>query len=260
MLGAIRSNRSWRWAAHGKHPAAKDFFSLGRDTPLSRSFSDWVETGYNEMDLKKSGNHDPVAWRFWAGGSRKDVLVCGVVKDSSDNVGRSYPLLIVGDGALKGCKDQWDLLPFACEKTWVRTEYLSARMFTDFRMLENEIQNIRAPYAEWSGFNAKRKELIESGAILINNAASREFAGIDGDLLDKTEGYISLDQLPVHDHFSLIVSLHYILKTHTKGIPNAVFMGGTVDKSYMAFFKRPLLTDDFARLWSVSGSGIMKGG
>jgi len=39
------------------------------------------------------------------------------------------------------------------------------------------------------------------------------------------------------------------------GIPNAVFMGGTLEKAYLALFRRPLKATDFTQLWSVSSAG-----
>ncbi|HOS98202.1 MAG TPA: hypothetical protein PLU54_11165, partial [Deltaproteobacteria bacterium] len=39
--------------------------------------------------------------------------------------------------------------------------------------------------------------------------------------------------------------------------PEAVFMGGSPESSYVAVFSRPLVADDFARLWSMEqGNGM----
>ncbi len=46
MLGSIIfKKKSWSWIAHGKHPAAKDYFRVGEDLPIFRAFSDWVDKG-----------------------------------------------------------------------------------------------------------------------------------------------------------------------------------------------------------------------
>ena len=56
-----------------------------------------------------------------------------------------------------GWEEQWDLLPFACERTWDQIEYLSSLMVTDFKKLEIEVQNNRSPSPEWSEFYSHRE-------------------------------------------------------------------------------------------------------
>ncbi len=247
MLGSIKSG--WHWAAYGKHPSAKDYFRLGPESPLAKSFSDWVERGYSELVSKKDSGRGPVAWRFWARGAGRETLVCGLVKDSSDSLGRPYPFLIIGSGCLNNWEDQWDLLPIACEKPWGRIEYLSARMFDDFRTLETEIHNIRPPFPEWPEFNKKREHLISEKTCFAAPGGPEERAA---GLAEGDRGVICLDRESFHDQFALISLWHRLLKKSDKTVPNAIFMGGTVERSYLAFFKRPLLTGDFVRLWSIS--------
>jgi type VI secretion system protein VasJ len=259
LLGPIKSGQNWSWAAFGKHPAAKDYFRIGRESHISKSFSNWTESGYKELVSKKTASRKPVAWRFWSRGAGKENLVCGLVKDSSDSLGRQYPLLIVGTGYLDKWEEQWDLLTFACEKLWEQIEYLSARMFGDMKSMETRIENIRPPHPNWSEFNSKRKELLESN----QNPHSRTFREMEGsssDMSNKTEGLIDLDIHGASDLFMSINFWHSFLKSGNQSVPNAVFMGGTVEHSFLAFFKRPLATADFIRLWSVSSAGAGKEG
>lgn len=255
VLGSIRSCKHWHWAAYGKHPAVKDFFRIGQDLPLMESFSDWVEKGYKMLLSKRNVGHEHFSWCFWAKGSLKEVLICGLVRDSSDGLGRPYPLFIMGIGPLKGWEDHWDLLPFACEKTWNQIEYLSAQMFKDFRELEIEIQNIQPPYPEWSEFKTHRERFMEFEASSDHKTSFRDFKDLESqasNLSDKTDSIFYLDKKPFNSQFMLISYWHLLFKTHLNTIPNALFMGGTVEKAYMAFFKRPLMPDDFNQLWSVS--------
>ena len=46
-------NHSWQWGAYGKHPVAKDYFKLGKEFPLGKGFSDWVEKGYQIITSRK---------------------------------------------------------------------------------------------------------------------------------------------------------------------------------------------------------------
>lgn len=89
------------WAACGKHPAARDFFRVGQEFPMLKIFSRWVDDGYTVL-ARKNNNFLPNSWRFWAKGAVRDFLMCGLIKDSSDRIGRNYPLLIIGTGLLRG--------------------------------------------------------------------------------------------------------------------------------------------------------------
>ncbi len=122
-----------------------------------KSFSDWVEKGYKKLAIKRNTSYELLSWRFWTKEFHKDVIVCGLIRDSSDSIGRPYPLLIMGEGPLKDWQDHLDLLPFACEKPWSQLEYISSQMFKDLKKLTAEIYNIQPPYPEWSEFNIKKE-------------------------------------------------------------------------------------------------------
>jgi type VI secretion system protein VasJ len=259
VLGHIKSVQAWNWAAYGKHPAAKDYFRIGDESHISKGFANWVDSGYRELGTKKKPGPDLVAWRFWARGAGKENMVCGVVRDSSDCIGRHYPLLIIGTGSLKDWEDRWDLLPLACDKPWGQIEYASSRMVHDLHTLGTEIRNIRPPYPEWAEFEAHRKGLVASmtasGNDDLNGLKTRASA-----LSDKQEGFISLDHKTFPDQFTLISCWHLLLKTFNKSSPNAVFLGGTFGQSFMAFFNRSLQTADFINLWSIANAGVREDG
>lgn len=263
MLGKLKPTRQWNWAAYGKHPAVKDYFWIGHESPLVKSFSDWVERGYRERALKNRDEPGPVAWRFWARGSGKNDLLCGVVKDSSDSLGRNYPLLIAGTGYLEDWEDQWDLLPFACEKTWSQIEYLSAQTFNDFTEMENDFKNIRSPQPAWSEFREKSETLNGAKEIAENHNLTQDNKKMDHEvsrLSGKSEGFIFLDQKSFDDPCILNSTWHKKLRALDRTMPNALFTGGTVDASYLAFFKRPLSAADFVRLWSTFADGVRENG
>ena len=155
MLGQIKSTYNWHWIACGKHPAAGDYFQIGQSTPLVKAFSDWIKDGYRKWISKESNCADPHSWRFWATGSTKKELICGLSKDSSDTIGRKYPLLIIGTGPLREWEVHWDLLPFALENTWNQIEYLAAKRYLDFQQLEQEVRMILAPLGNWADLGAQ---------------------------------------------------------------------------------------------------------
>ncbi len=240
----MKTNTSWQWSAFGKHPVAKDFFRLGQDHPLLKGFSDWVEKGYQVFISKNSPTPNLHAWRFWARGTQKESVACGVVRDSSDQVGRPYPLLIIGTGMLNGWEEHWHLMPFACERTWDQIEYLSAFMAHDLKKLEQEVQQIRPPLSGWSDFKMNRKDLKE-----VKEEISFS--------LDHTE--VALDLKGSSNDDPLIQASYYLslIQNRIQTVPNAVFMGGTLDQTCLMLFRRPLQTSDFVQLWS--DSMMMKG-
>lgn len=235
----MKSNSLWQWWAFGKHPVASDFFKLGHEAPLLKGFSEWVEKGYQAILTKRPSCQRLLAWRFWARGIQKGHVACGVVRDSSDRVGRSFPLLVIGTGMLDGWEDHWHLMPFACERTWGQIEYLSAFAVNDLKKLDQEIRQIRPPLPEWSSFEMDRK-------------ASKGFEVVNLLNTDRSEGLFDLNMKAEVDPLIQVAHSLDQIRGRTKEAPNAVFIGGTLDRTYLALFRRPLQTADFIQLWSVT--------
>jgi type VI secretion system protein VasJ len=259
MLESITgSTQNWSWGAYGKHPVANDYFRVGKKLPLMNLFADWVDKGYPAVASKENNLKGRCSWRFWARGSGKQDIVCGVIMNSSDSLGRPYPLLIMGTGQLKYWDDQWDLLPLAVEKTWSQIEYLSSRMFNDVKDLETSVRNIRPPHPEWPEFIEKRRAIVDVGTPINHEDLIPNFRKMKEQavrLSAQLEGFISLDQKTSHDEFTLILLWHFLFKSSGKNVPNAVFIGGTMEKTYLAFFNRPLNSSDFVHLWSFPLEG-----
>jgi type VI secretion system protein VasJ len=72
---------------------------------------------------------------------------------------------------------------------------------------------------------------------------------------DKADLILSVDQTSLNDQFAQVSLWHYLLKNHLRAAPNAIFMGGTLNRIYLAIFRRPLTTADFVQLWSLSSAG-----
>ncbi len=241
----MKTASSWQWSVFGKHPVATDFFRLGHDAPLLKGFSDWVEKGYQAFVTKKVPSQNLHAWRFWARGTQKESATCGVVRDSSDRVGRPYPLLIIGTGMLNGWEDHWHLMPFACERTWDQIEYLSSFVANDLKKLEQEVQHIRPPLPTWSEFETNQKNLSELGEQLSFSS-------------DQAEYFLDL-KIAAHDD-PFIQATHYLeqIRHRMKTVPNVVFFGGTLDRTCLVLFRRPLQTSDFIQLWSGVEEGMTR--
>ena len=236
------------WAAYGKHPAIKDYFRVGQDFPLLRVFSGWVENGYKQYS-KSNGNAMHNAWHFWARGASGKSIVCGLVRDSSDGIGRNYPLLIIGAGPLSQWEENWDLLPLACEAVWRDIERLSVQDFTDLKKLEAEIMSLRQPQFQWQEFKSKKNLFLDDSGGEQNVTA---FA------TDGKESFIPLEQISLQNRNLLISHYHALFKSSVRAIPSLVFAGESRGRFFVKFFNRPLTPTDFVSLWNA-GMGESSG-
>ncbi len=252
MLGSMNDASDWQWAAYGKHPVAKDYVSLCERLPLAKTFSNWLDKGFQLLPPEANAMPRYCSWRFWAGGARGNTLACGLLRDSRDGVGRSYPFMILGSGSLNRWYEHWDLLPFACEKAWGQMEKVSVKNYEHLRTLEDEIQRIPPPYPQWPEF-VKQKESLWGGTGDLVNESSPDVVGSITEQVrsmgDASEFYIPLSQWSSADPYALVSCWHSLLKAHSKETPNVVFMGGTPDNVRLAVYRRPLVANDFVRLW-----------
>ena len=121
------------------------------------------------------------------------------------------------------------------------------------RSLEDEIRRISPPYPQWSEFVKEKEGLWEAHEAPGSHGFPEIMATVTEQvrsLENATELYIPLKQWSLFDPFALISCWHSLLKAHHRETPNVVFMGGTPDGVCLAVFRRPLVPNDFVRLWS----------
>lgn len=94
--------------------------------------------------------------------------------------------------------------------------------------------------------------MLESWAATDNPASGwalgdmeKEAASLSG----KAEAMVSLQRAPAAQQADVIGLLHRMWKARAPDAPNAVFMGGALDRTFLAFFRRPLTSRDFGLLW-----------
>jgi len=240
MRDAGKSIGGWRWAAAGKHPAARDFMEAGEAFPLFNALSQWMEKGYEE-GIRGNDVTALHSWRFWARGGGKNTVACGLLKDSCDTIGRPYPLLIMGTGELEGWEDHWDLLPLACETSWGQMESFSTRMYKTFQKLEQDLFGMRVPAPRWDDFSGTDFSTYTSSPSrgLIENFVA-------GDVFS-----VQLEPLPAQEQKMHILAWHRLCRNHVKELPVIVFMGNAGgESSHLFMARRALAVDDFRTLWS----------
>ena len=250
MLGSLKSAPAWKWAAFGKHPVAGDYFNAGPNDPFFQAFSGWVENGYRQVCSGRKNYMDLYSWRFWAKGHQKNSLICGVGRDSFDTIGRPYPLVIMGAGNLPDWQRHLALLPFALEKVWIQMEYLATKRYIDFSQLENDVRRLPVPVAHWPDLQNEERRRREAWH-LASDPLKEVIRNMAGDHAAEPEFMASIDTNACLDVITTAGLWHSALTEKDDIVPNAAFLGGILNATYLAVFRRPLMVPDFIRLWSV---------
>lgn len=245
MLGSVAKGRTWCWAAVGKHPAAADYIHLGAASPLLDALSEWAVKGYDELLSSNSRSQEIHSWRFWLRGVKKGTLVCGLVRDSSDRIGRPFPLLIMGEGLLKGWEKHWRMLAAQLNRTWKNCEYIASRRFDDAHAMEEEIGGLNQPETVGMGGPAEPADGDRT------NNFSRQVSECRQQILANGYGLINLDSIAGMDADRAVMTTHEALHACCKDIPRGIFIGGTCRHTFLAVIEHPLGTADFVRLWTV---------
>jgi type VI secretion system protein VasJ len=251
MLGSLKFAPAWKWAAFGKHPVAGDYFNTGPEDPFFQAFSGWVENGYRQVSSGRGNSMDLYSWRFWSKGHQKDTLICGVGRDSFDAIGRPHPLVGMGAGLLPDWQQHLSLLPFALEKAWIQMEYLATKRYIDFPQMETEIRRLPVPVWQWSGIQDEARQRREA-LHLANDPQQEMIRKMVGDHAAEPEFLTFFDANACLDAVTAAGLWHAELMEQQAGVvPNAAFLGGILNATYLAVFRRPLMVQDFIRLWSV---------
>ncbi len=234
MLGPVKKNTAWAWGASGKHPVARDYISIGNRTLMLETFSSWVESGYSKFQDRPA---QACSFRFWARGAKGQELICGLIRDSIDTIGRPFPFLVLGTGQLDGWEETWELLPMVFDGLWSRMEYLTTKRSYDLSALESELVVLPHPTLfQGEGTAAGRYEDATEGIENMRDAAEL-FAPIRGEGFD--------------DPSAALVMWHARLKELRRDAPGSVFMGGMPGNTWLGVFRRPLAAADFVRLWTL---------
>jgi type VI secretion system ImpM family protein len=231
----------WNWFVWGKHPGVPDFICAGSQTRLFQRYTRWVDTGFARInaDLKKTSRH--CSWRFWSKGAN-DEVVCGLVRNSCDSYGRSFPLLYLGSGSLKNWQQNCSLLPFTFEPVWKHFEHAAAARYESVARLNETLQLIESPEPEWRIFQQR----IHSASILHTHAICDERVEA-GRRLYRINCRFPED-LP-HD-----LSFCSNVIAGKKLMPTAVFISELGENIAVAIIENMLKPSEFIWLWSLKNS------
>jgi hypothetical protein len=186
-----------------------------------------IEEGYPNVAVGTKQH----SWRFFARGSKPQELSCGLVRDSRDGAGRPFPLLIMGAGVLKEWEQCWEYLPHALSDLWERMEYISAKRIFDLSELKGDIMRLPAPPPPEC-----KEPFDEPGPSPIP---------------EQQDGMLAIPLQAAGDYSDEIVRLLVRINETQHAVPEAVFIGGTLSRSFLVAFFRSVDAQDFVRLWSL---------
>lgn len=224
MLGSLKKPDIWLWGATGKHPVARDYISIGFQSGCLREFAGLVERGF--MKIGSAGRR-PISYRYFLKGGKKGMISCGIFKDSRDAVGREYPLVVSGYGMLPGWEERWETLPEAMTHVCSEAEYIVSRNLASLDEFKAGLSRLGAPsvidgagFSDKSGYSA---DISGSGIIAL-------VPGDEEGMAEQVSGYMIK------------------LKMADSNSPEAVFIGGTQEKSCLRLFRKPLEPNDVSGL------------
>jgi type VI secretion system ImpM family protein len=235
----MKHQKQWKWFAWGKHPGMQDFVCAGTKTPLFQRFTKWVDNGFARLETGAGLRKRHCSWRFWTKGAA-DQVVCGVVRNSCDNFGRSFPSLFIGSGELDDWMSNCSVLPFAFEPIWKSFEYIAAARFDTIRQLNDNLQLLQPPLPQWRNYQQR----IYKTSNLFKTAKSEE----------KVDGLKRMIQVDCKQPEHLPHQLQFCNRVTATGedqAPLAVFIGEIEDRITVAMMNNTLLPEDFVWLWAL---------
>ena len=246
MLGLARKRPAWSWSASGKHPAAKDYVTVGADNSWLAAFNKTVGLAYRMVVARKTEPAEPRPCFFWAAGPGRDLVVCGRLAHSRDGLGRPYPLTILGLGLFEDWVSVWDALPAVFSDAWQAMDRLARGPHESLGGFQRALAAIPPPDIRLPG-------VFETQRSMIREAMSRWGERESGDREVPSPGTGD----PV---FSIVLPdglgdcgpcyWHHVVRQRAGShrTPTAAFISGRSPKSVHLFF-RPVGPNDLAGMW-----------
>jgi CubicO group peptidase (beta-lactamase class C family) len=158
----------------------------------------------------------------------------------------------MGEGHLDHWEKHWNLLPFVLAAAWDKMEYSAARRMENIGQMEADLQRLERPAPAWKeSLRGIPQDPGTRDAQPLHKLIMAEIGAKARTLETEQKLIIPLDHSGRQDPLILAGAWHQALKRHFSGTPSTVFMGGSMEKSFIVFFQRPLMADDFIELWSI---------
>lgn len=239
MLGSLKKHRNTSWYACGKHPWAKDFFTVGDSFPLAEAFSRWLNQGVSELTMRGHSLETPVSWRFWVKTPVQDHLVCGVVKNSFDGMRRAFPLLVIGQGRVPDWQKHWELLPIVFENAWLDMETFAMQNYLDRSQFLAALERLKYPQCTWHEWSDCG---VPESTILMSDCPAGFY--------QRGCSQIDLSSVPEQNLTGAVSMVHRQYKLNMSSMPSSVFMGGDLARRFIILLTDPLSIENFVLLWN----------
>jgi type VI secretion system ImpM family protein len=237
----------WQWFVWGKHPGMSDFIIAGNLSPLFQRFTRWVDNGFSLIVSDDELKSRHCSWRFWTHGTADDI-VCGLVRNSCDSFGRSFPLLYLGTGGLQGWTHNCSLLPFAFESVWKNFEYAGAARYHSVQRLNQSLESMQPPEPAWHAYRQR----------IFNQPNLYSTAGIEEDTDGRNRVFTIGCKLPENLPHDLNFC-HQVMPQNAMEPIKAVFIGEIGSRIAVAIVDDILIPADFIWLWSLGRSRPQEG-
>ncbi|WP_022665661.1 TagF domain-containing protein [Desulfospira joergensenii] len=240
MLGIKKQTGGFQVSASGKHPAFNDYFSVNVESPLAIALASWVENGMAAKG-KTDRTRIPRSFRFWVRGIRKGELSLGILRESSDRMGRIYPLMIMGSLVMNGRDREWQSIFDGFEMVFRNFENMTTTVYDRFNDFEDGLLEMTGrgspPFEE----NGKETDLSRAMGAWFHRDRDQEMMTLPVDQLKKI-----FSGLPP--------------KKESRGFfrpgpdpPGAAFLGGLPGEPVITIYSRALRTRDFLTLFNLTG-------
>ncbi len=236
----MKKRPQWQWFVWGKHPGLQDFVWAGSHTPLFQRFTKWVDNGFARIKTDSRLRTRHCSWRFWTKGAGDDIL-CGLVRNSCDTHGRSFPLLHIGTGVLPDWPNNCSMLPFAFEAVWKNFEYAASARFDTVRQLDDSLQLVQQPTPNWRAYQQR-----------IYNTANMTGTAQCTETVQDTNCLLKIDcKLPENLPYDLQFCQR-VMAAGDNHSPPAVFIGEIEERVAVALITHALTPSDFVWLWRLA--------
>ena len=237
MLGISKKKVMVEFSAHGKHPAFNDYFNLNTGSPLANALSGWVEKGAKLGGTSRK-NEKIRSFRFWVRGMNKGELGIGIVRDSSDSLGRTYPLIIMAQGSGRDWEKRWPYVFNHFDSVFRAFEEMTAARYDSFKAFETRLAKTSFS-AFLSVTEDDRSELPETMMAWFRQGRDKGALAMPvATFLKKASSY----PRPIRQG---------LFKKRVQP-PGAVFLGGLPENPLVAIYARPLTAKDFHTVFTLS--------
>jgi type VI secretion system protein VasJ len=238
MLAELTNTGGWEWHAQGKHPAAADFITLGRQCPMSQGLAAWIARSFPRTGSGGAPAGGGRRWQFWIGGSSMHALACGYLAESADSLGRPYPLLLLGRGSLPGWRDCWSGLPTALSKSWAAMDKIVRAGSGSLGDLKQAVAAVPAPTVP------RELDAVRACSTDSEWRFSEHQAPCGSAIRVEIAGCLPEDGA----NFS---ALWLARHAGRRAVPTAVFIGRCGESTALWLYARPLAPEDFLEMWSL---------